>query len=395
MAIKDDVRPYIDELTAIRRDFHMHPELGFEETRTSGIVADKLKAYGVDEVHTGIAKTGVVGVIRGKGGSNRAVGLRADMDCLPMDEVNEFAHKSQSAGRMHACGHDGHTTMLLGAARYLAEHRDAFDGTVYLYFQPAEEGHAGGKVMVEEGLFEKFDVEQVYGMHNMPGLPLGEIAMRSGPCMASADEFDIRILGRGGHGAMPNVSRDPVLIGSSIVMALQSIVSRRVDPIEEAVVSVTQFHSGTAFNVIPEEATLRGTCRTFTAENRDLVEAELRRIATNVAAAYDARAEVRYMRNYPATVNTAAETEIAAKAARAIVGDAKVKTDAAPKMGAEDFSYMLNERPGAYIWLGNGMPGEKGGAMVHTPQYDFNDDAIGYGVSYWAELVETVLPASR
>ncbi|ESR24813.1 M20 aminoacylase family protein [Lutibaculum baratangense] len=395
MPIKDDVRPYLDELTAIRRDFHAHPELGFEEERTSRIVAEKLKEYGADEVHTGIARTGVVGVVRGKGGSNRAVGLRADMDCLPMDEVNTFEHRSVHPGRMHACGHDGHTTMLLGAARYLAEHRDAFDGIVYLYFQPAEEGRAGGRVMVEDGLFERFDVEQVYGMHNMPGLPLGEIAMRSGPCMASADEFEIRVFGRGSHGAMPHVSRDPVIVGSSIVMALQSIVSRRVDPIEEAVVSVTQFHAGSAFNVIPEEAVLRGTCRSFLPSVRDLLESELRRVATNVAAAYDARAEVTYMRNYPATINTPAETETAAMVARAVVGEAKVQTDAAPKMGAEDFSYMLNERPGAYIWLGNGMPGEKGGAMVHTPQYDFNDNAIPYGVSFWAQLVETVLPVER
>ena len=393
MAIKDEVRPYIDELTAIRRDFHTHPELGFEETRTSGIVAEKLREYRVDEVHTGLARTGVVGVVRGKGGSNRAIGLRADMDCLPMDEVNTFSYRSQSPGRMHACGHDGHTTMLLGAARYLAENRDAFDGTVYLFFQPAEEGLAGARVMVEEGLFDRFDVEQVYGMHNMPGMKLGEMSMRTGPCMAAADEFTIKVLGKGGHGAMPHVSRDPVLIGSNIVMALQSIASRRVDPIEEAVVSVTQFHSGTAFNVIPEEATLRGTCRSFLPEVRDLIETEMRRIATNVAAAYDARVEISYKRNYPATVNTADETDLAAVAARAVMGDDMVKTDAPPKMGAEDFSYMLNERPGAYVWLGNGLPGEKGGAMVHTPQYDFNDEAIGYGVSFWAELVEKALPA--
>ncbi len=396
MAIKDEILPYLGELTAIRRDFHMHPELGFEETRTSAVVAEKLRAFGVDEVHTGIARTGVVGVVRGSaGGSNRAVGLRADMDALPIEEVNGFEHRSRHEGRMHACGHDGHTTMLLGAARYLAEHRDRFDGTVYLFFQPAEEGLGGGRVMVEEGLFERFNAQSVYGIHNMPGMPLGHISMRPGPCMAAADEFEIVVRGRGAHGAMPNVGRDPVLVGSSIVTALQSIVARRVDPVEEAVVSVTQFHAGTAFNVIPEEAVLRGTCRTFLPEVQDLVEAELRRIATNVAAAFDARAQVRYTRTYPATVNTADETEIAAQAARSVLGEGNVRTDGAPKMGAEDFSYMLDERPGAYVWLGNGMPGEKGGAMVHTPQYDFNDAAIPYGVSYWAELVETVLPASR
>ncbi|TCT09203.1 hippurate hydrolase [Tepidamorphus gemmatus] len=396
MSITDRVKPYMDELTAIRRDLHAHPELGFEETRTAGIVAKKLREYGVDEVHTGIARTGVVGVVRGGGGrgggSNRAVGLRADMDALPIAEKNEFAHRSTQAGKMHACGHDGHTTMLLGAARYLADHRDEFDGTVYLFFQPAEEGKAGGRVMVEEGLFDRFPCEQVFGMHNMPGMPLGSISMRPGPCMAAADEFRITIRGRGGHGAMPHVSRDPVLIGAQIVTALQSIVSRRVDPIKDAVVSVTQFHAGDAFNVIPEEAVLCGTCRSFLPEVRDLIESELKRIATGVAAAFDASAEIAFMRNYPPTVNTLEETEIAAAVARQVVGAANVNTAADPKMGAEDFSYMLEKRPGAYVWLGNGMPGEKGGAMVHTPQYDFNDDAIPYGVGFWAELVRTVLP---
>ncbi|MCT8971589.1 M20 aminoacylase family protein [Microbaculum marinisediminis] len=389
MSYTDRVKPYMDELVAIRRDIHAHPELGFEETRTSDIVARKLKEFGVDEVHTGIARTGVVGVVRGKGGSNRAIGLRADMDALPIFEKTGLEYHSQTDGKMHACGHDGHTTMLLGAARYLADHRN-FDGTVYLIFQPAEEGRGGGKVMIEDGLFDRFNCETVYGMHNMPGLPLGAISMRPGPCMAAADEFRILVKGRGGHGAMPNVSRDPVVIGSHIVTALQSIASRRVDPIKEAVVSVTQFHAGDAFNVIPEEAELSGTCRTFMPDVRDLVETELKRIATNVALAFDATAEVKYMRNYPPTVNTSDETEIAALAARKVANE--VSTTGEPKMGAEDFSYMLEERPGCYIWLGNGMPGEKGGANVHTPQYDFNDDAIPYGVGYWASLVETVLP---
>jgi hippurate hydrolase len=389
MSYTDRVKPYMDELVAIRRDIHANPELGFEEARTSEIVAQKLKEFGVDEIHTGIAKTGVVGVIRGTGGSNRAIGLRADMDALPIFEKTNLPYGSRTEGKMHACGHDGHTTMLLGAARYLADHRN-FDGTVYLIFQPAEEGRGGGKVMIEDGLFERFNCETVYGLHNMPGLPLGSISMRPGPCMAAADEFKILIKGKGGHGAMPNVSRDPVVIGSHIVTALQSIASRRVDPIKEAVVSVTQFHAGDAFNVIPEDAELSGTCRTFLPDVRDLVETELKRIATNVALAFDAEAEVTYMRNYPPTINTADETEIAAAAARQVASD--VSTTGEPKMGAEDFSYMLEERPGCYIWLGNGMPGEKGGANVHTPQYDFNDDAIPYGVGYWASLVETVLP---
>ena len=310
----------MDELVAIRRDIHANPELGFEETRTSEIVAQKLKEFGVDEVHTGIAKTGVVGVIRGTGGSNRAIGLRADMDALPINELTNLPYGSKTDGKMHACGHDGHTTMLLGAARYLADHRN-FDGTVYLIFQPAEEGRGGGKVMIEEGLFDRFNCETVYGMHNMPGLPLGTISMRPGPCMAAADEFKITVMGKGGHGAMPNVSRDPVVIGSHIVTALQSIASRRVDPIKEAVVSVTQFHAGDAFNVIPEYAELSGTCRTFLPEVRDLVETELKRIATNVALAFDATAEITYMRNYPPTINTAEETEIAADAARKVAGE--------------------------------------------------------------------------
>ena len=394
MSLKDNVKPYIDELTAIRRDIHAHPELGFEETRTQKVVIEALKRYGVDEIHPGMAKTGVVAVVRGSGGGNRAIGLRADMDALPIAEVNDFGHRSKTPGKMHACGHDGHTTMLLGAARWLADNRDAFDGTVYLIFQPAEEGGGGGRVMVEEGLFEKFPVEGVYGMHNMPGMPLGKIAMRSGPTMAATDEFDITINGKGGHAAMPNVSRDPIVIGSHVVTALQSIASRRVDPIKDVVVSVTTFHGGDAFNVIPEHVRLTGTVRTFLPDVRDLAETELKRIVESVALAFDGSADVKYMRNYPATVNAPEETKIAAEAARKIIGDEQVDENADPKMGGEDFSYMLNERPGSYIFLGNGMPGEKGGAMVHTPQYDFNDDAMIYGISYWASLVETALPKS-
>ena len=391
MPIKDAVKPYIEELTAIRRDLHQYPELGFQEARTSSVVAETLKKYGVDEIHTGIARTGVVGVVRGREGSNRAVGLRADMDALPILEANDFGHRSKHDGRMHACGHDGHTTMLLGAARYLAEHRN-FDGTVYLFFQPAEEGYGGAREMIKEGLFERFPVEQVYGMHNMPGLPVGSMSMRKGPCMASADEFIITINGRGAHAAMPHVSRDPVLIGAHMVTALQSIASRRIDPITSGVVSVTMFRASDAFNVIPDSAELRGTARSFLPEVRDLIETEMKRIATQIALAFEAEADVKFMRNYPTTVNADEETETAARVAGAVFGEDKVDTDGDPRMGAEDFSYMLNERPGCYVWLGNGDHGDKGGANVHTPQYDFNDDAIAYGVSYWAELVETVLP---
>jgi len=393
MTLKAAARPYIDELTAIRRDLHANPELGFEETRTADIVARTLKSYGVDEVHTGIAKTGVVGVVRGKGGSNRAIGLRADMDALPIEEKTGLDYASKSSGKMHACGHDGHTTMLLGAARYLAETRD-FDGTVYLIFQPAEEGFGGGRVMVEEGLFDRFPANEVYGIHNMPGLALGEISMCTGPCMAAADLISIEISGLGGHAAMPHITRDPLLAASHMVTALQSIVSRRADPMKSAVVSITTFQAGDTFNVIPQEVTLTGTARSFLPEIRDMQEAEIGRIVTNIATAFDMTAKVTYDRNYPATVNTDDEVEVAARAARKAVGEDNVDTNGTPKMGAEDFSFLLNERPGAYIWLGNGMAGETGGHMVHTPQYNFNDDAIIYGVSYWAELVETALPAS-
>ncbi len=393
MTLKSAARPYIDELIAIRRDLHAHPELGFEETRTADIVARTLKSYGIEEVHTGIAQTGVVGVVRGRGGSNRAIALRADLDALPIEEKTGLDYASTASGKMHACGHDGHTTMLLGAARYLAETRD-FDGTVYLIFQPAEEGHGGARVMLKEGLFDRFPVNEVYGIHNMPGLALGQISMCTGPCMAAADLITIEVTGIGGHAAMPHMTRDPLLAASHMVTALQSIVSRRADPMKSAVVSITTFKAGDTFNVIPQEVTLTGTVRSFLPDIRDMQEAEIGRIVTNIAAAFDMSATVSYDRNYPATVNTAEEVELAARAARKAMGEDNVDTEGTPKMGAEDFSFMLNERPGAYIWLGNGLAGETGGHMVHTPHYDFNDDAIIHGVSYWAELVETALPVS-
>lgn len=392
MPVREDVKPHLDDLTALRRDLHRHPELGFEEQRTSAVVAEKLSAWGL-EVHTGIAETGVVGVLRGEGGSNRAIGLRADMDALPMSEMTDLPYKSVNAGAMHACGHDGHTTMLLGAAKYLAETRN-FDGTVYFIFQPAEEGRGGGKVMVDQGLFDRFPMESVWGLHNMPGVPVGEIAMRTGPCMANADMFNIHIKAKGAHGAMPHHGIDAVLVASHIVVAAQSIVARNVDPLENGVVSITALNSGTTHNVIPGEAELMGTCRSYLPHVQDLQQTALERIAEQVARAFGATAVVDYRRNYPATINTREETDVAADVARRVCGGDKVETNTPPKMGGEDFSFMLNERPGSYIFLGNGRQGEKGGTMVHHPEYDFNDEAIGYGVSYWAELTETVLPKS-
>ncbi len=392
MPIRDDVTPLLDDLTTIRQDFHKHPELGFEEERTSKIVSDKLTELGL-EVHTGLAGTGVVGVLRGEGGSNRAIGFRADMDALPMSEKTDLTYKSVNDNAMHACGHDGHTTMLLGAAQYLSQTRN-FDGTVYFIFQPAEEGRGGGKVMVKDGLFDRFPMESVWGMHNMPGVPVGEIAMRTGPCMANADLFEITVRGKGAHGAMPHQGIDPVVVASHIVTATQSIIARNVDPLESGVVSITAVNSGSTHNVIPDDAVMLGTARSYRPDVQDIQEENLRRVVEQVAAAFGATASLRYERNYPATVNTPEETDQAAAVARRVCGDAKVDVDTPPKMGAEDFSFMLNERPGAYIFLGNGLEGEKGGIAVHNPKYDFNDDAIGYGVSYWAELAETVLPKS-
>ncbi len=388
MSIPDRVKPYLDELTAIRRDIHTHPELAFEETRTAALVAEKLREYGVDEVHTGIGRTGVVGVVRGTGGSNRAIGLRADMDALPIHEKTGVDYRSRFDGKMHACGHDGHTTMLLGAARCLADHRD-FDGTVYLIFQPAEERGGGANVMIRDGLFQRFNCESVFGLHNMPGFAVGTVSMRTGPIMAASDVVRVVLRGKGGHGAMPHVTRDPAVAAAHIVTALQSITSRRVDPIRSAVVSITRFRVGDGgLSVIAEQAELGGTCRSFEPGVRDVVEAEFRRICTQVARAFEATAEVSYMRGYPTTVNHPEETALAAEAARRAVGEDGVETDVTPLMGAEDFAYMLEARPGAYVWLGNG----EDCAMLHAPDYDFNDGAIAHGVAYWVSLVGTVLP---
>jgi hippurate hydrolase len=387
----DRIRGYHGELTAVRRDIHAHPELSFQENRTSTLVAEKLAAWGI-EVHRGLAKTGVVGVIKGKrSASGRGIGLRADMDCLPMHENNSFAHKSRNEGRMHACGHDGHTTMLLGAARYLAETRN-FDGTAYLIFQPAEEGGGGGEVMVKEGLFQRFPANEVYALHNWPGLPPGKMAVRAGPVMAATDEIQITVRGRGGHGAMPHLAVDPVLAAAHIITALQSIASRTVSPIDAIVVSICSMATSQVgvFNVIPDHVKLVGTVRSFQPATRDLAERRLREIATKTAEALGASAEVIYARGYPATVNSVQGAAFAAQVGKRMFGAENVITEHEPTMGGEDFSYMLQERPGAYVFLGQG--GAQGGCLLHNPNYDFNDEVIPLGAGYLAALVEDGLP---
>ena len=387
----DRIRGYQRELTAVRRDIHAHPELAFNETRTSSLVADKLAGWGI-EVHRGLAKTGVVGVIPGKKkASGRGIGLRADMDCLPMHERNTFEHKSQNEGRMHACGHDGHTTMLLGAARYLQETRN-FDGTAYVIFQPAEEGGGGGQVMVQEGLFERFPANEVYGLHNWPGLPPGQMAVRPGPVMAATDEIQVTIRGKGGHGAMPHLAVDPVVISAHVITALQTIASRTVSPLDSVVVSICSMATSQVgvFNVIPDHVQLVGTVRTFQQGTRELAERRVREIATKTAEAFGGSAEVSYARGYPATVNSAREAEFAAQVGKRLFGEKNVFTEHEPTMGGEDFSYMLQARPGAYVFLGQG--GMQGGCMLHNPNYDFNDEVIPLGAGYLAALVEEALP---
>lgn len=381
--------PFLAELAALRRDIHAHPELAFHEDRTAEIVARELERYGL-EVHKGLARTGVVGVLKA-GSGQRMIGLRADMDALPLTELNEFPHHSKHPGRMHACGHDGHTALLLGAARYLAEHPD-FDGTVVFIFQPAEESEGGAAVMIEEGLFEKFPVESVYGLHNWPGIPVGEMAIMPGPVMAGTCGFEITVRGHGCHAAMPHQGVDTIVAASHLVQALQTVTARNLHPCEAAVVSVTQFHSGSAWNIIPEEAVLRGTIRSFKPEVQELVERSIERLCSGVASAYGAQIGVNFEHRYPPTVNTAPEAEACRRAARSFLGEDKVQADALPSMGAEDFAYMLREKPGCYVWLGNG-PGT-GGCTLHNPHYDFNDDALPVGITYWVKLVQELLPRS-
>ncbi len=386
MKIIDQIAAFQDDLTTWRRDIHAHPELGFEENRTSDIVAEKLEDFGL-EVHRGLGTTGVVGSLR-IGNSPKTIGLRADMDALPIVEGNTFDHKSRHEGKMHACGHDGHTTMLLGAARYLSETRN-FNGCVHFIFQPAEEGLGGAKAMVEEGLFEQFPMEAVFGMHNSPGLPTGKFAIRPGPMMAGGAFFDIRITGNGAHAARPESGIDPVVIAAQITMALQTIVSRNINPVDTAVVSITQIHGGDAYNVIPHTASLSGTVRVFRRETMQMVEDRMRAITDGIVAGFGATAEVDYREVFLPLVNTPDETEFAADIAAGIVGDDNVNRNRSLIMASEDFSYMLDACPGAYINIGNG-DGE-GTCMVHNPGYDFNDEILSLGASYWSRLVETRL----
>ena len=389
MPIVNRVADFHGDITAWRHDIHAHPELLYDVNRTAGIVADKLRSFGCDEVVTGIGRTGVVGVIHGNraGEGGRVIGLRADMDALPIQEANDIPYKSTVPGKMHACGHDGHTAMLLGAARYLAETRN-FNGTAVVIFQPAEEGGAGGKAMVQDGLMERFRVEEVYGMHNYPGLPVGQFALRAGPLMAAADRITIDIEGRGGHAARPHVSIDTVLVGAQIINAIQSIVSRNVDPLEAAVVSICVFQAGTTDNVIPQTAQLRGTARSLTPKVRDLLEGRLQQVVPGTAQLYGAPAKLTYRRDYPITRNHERQAAFAASVAAQVAGREGVDDQVAPVMGAEDFSFMLEARPGAFIFVGNGAS-----AGLHHPAYDFNDETIPFGTSYWVKLVESAMPA--
>ncbi|MDB5799774.1 MAG: putative hydrolase/peptidase [Rhodocyclales bacterium] len=382
-----------EALTAIRRDIHAHPELAFDEHRTAALVAERLEALGV-ETHRGIGKTGVVGVIHGRGDSKRAIALRADMDALPMQEHNDFAHRSCHEGRMHACGHDGHTTMLLGAAEYLAQTRN-FDGAVVLVFQPAEEGLGGGAAMIADGFFERFPVEAVFGMHNWPGMPAGQFGVTPGPVMASADRFDIVVKGRGAHAAMPHQGINPIVAATHLVQALQTIAARTTDPLDAVVVSVTRFHAGEAYNVIPDMARLCGTVRALSAQVRAATRSAMQRICDGVTIAHGVKIDFDYQDGYPPTVNTMGEAQLCREVAASLVGEEAVGWMLRPSMGAEDFAYFLEKRPGCYVWIGNDSEaGEgQGGCMLHNPRFDFNDDIIALGVTYWVRLAERYLGA--
>ncbi len=394
MKLIDPIIEFHAELQRIRRDIHAHPELCFEEKRTADVVARQLTEWGIPIVR-GMGVTGVVGIIK-NGNSARAVGLRADMDALPMQEVNTFAHTSQHAGKMHACGHDGHTAMLLGAAHYLSTHRN-FDGTVYVIFQPAEEGGGGARRMMDDGLFEKFPMEAVFGMHNWPGAPVGSFGVTAGPMMASSNEFEVTVKGKGSHAAQPHKSADPIMVAIQIAQSWQTIVSRNKNPLEPGVLSVTQIHAGSATNVIPDDAVLIGTVRTFSTELLDLMEARMRTIAEHTAAAFDAEVDFQFKRNYPPLINHAQETAFAVGVMESIVGAANVDSHVEPSMGAEDFAFILQEKPGCYVFIGNGEGAHRsaghglGPCNLHNPSYDFNDELLPIGATYWVRLAETFL----
>jgi amidohydrolase len=392
MPVINSIAARQEAMAAWRHDIHAHPETGYEEVRTAALVAEKLESWGI-AVHRGIARTGVVGVLKGRTDSGRAIGLRADMDALPMEETNpHLPYRSTVPGKFHGCGHDGHTTMLLGAAQYLAETRN-FDGTVHFLFQPAEEGGGGGALMVREGLFDRFPCDEVYALHNWPQLPAGTVGIRTGPMMAAADMFTLTVRGRGGHAAIPHRAADPVVTAAHLVTALQTLVSRNVDPLDSAVLSVTQIHTGSAHNVIPDLAVLTGTVRTFRPEVKTAMVAGLRRIADGIAAAFDCTVALDYQDGYPPTVNPAETAALAAEIAGRIVGPERVRQDIEPSMGAEDFAYLLRERPGAYLFVCQAS--SPGAPMVHNPHYDFNDEILPVGASILAALAESRLKAAR
>ena len=400
MNVIDSIVTQAAGIAAVRRDIHAHPELCFEEVRTADVVAQKLTEWGIP-IHRGLGKTGVVGIVKGRdgGASGRAIGLRADMDALPMQEFNTFAHASQHHGKMHACGHDGHTAMLLAAAQHFAKHRN-FDGTVYLIFQPAEEGGGGARVMIEDGLLEQFPMQAVFGMHNWPGMKMGQFAVSPGPVMASSNEFKITIHGKGGHAAMPHTGIDPVPIACQMVQAFQTIISRNKKPVDAGVISVTMIHTGEATNVVPDSCELQGTVRTFTLEVLDMIEARMKQVAEHTCAAHEATCDFEFVRNYPPTVNSAAEADFARKVMASIVGEANVLVQE-PTMGAEDFAFMLQAQPGAYCFIANGDGGHRdlghggGPCTLHNPSYDFNDDLIPLGATYWVRLAEEWLAQAR
>ena len=398
MKLIDPIIAFQSELQQIRRDLHAHPELCYEEERTADVVCAKLTEWGIP-FERGLGKTGVVGIIR-NGTSERAIGLRADMDALPMQEINTFPHASRHPGKMHACGHDGHTAMLLGASHHLARHRN-FDGTVYLVFQPAEEGGAGAREMIKDGLFERFPMDAIYGMHNWPGAATGTLSVCEGPMMASSNEFHVTVRGKGAHAAQPHKGIDPIMIAVQIAQAWQTIVTRNKSPLDTAVLSITQIHAGSATNVIPDDAKLVGTVRTFTTEVLDMVEKRMQSLAEGIAAAFDAEVEFTFRRNYPPLVNHAKETRFALDVMKSVVGEAMVDANVEPTMGAEDFAFFLQEKPGCYIFIGNGEGDHRDGGhglgpcVLHNASYDFNDRLLPIGASFWVHLAEAALPQAR